>query len=363
VVIQSDDWGRVGVRDKQGYEFLRSRGIRLGERPYDLYTLETAGDVRALASLLRRHHDSTGRCPCLVMNFCTANLDFNRMREQEFESVKLLALAHGLPGSWLRPRLLKSYRDGIQQGVFYPALHGLTHFCPVAVENALEEGGERARLLRLLWDAETPFIYWRMPWIGYEYWNPERPHAGYLTGERQGKLIRQACEYFFALFGTPPVSACAPGYRSNRHTFAAWSQAGIKVAQHGTGSGLKAPHLDEFGILNLYRTIDFEPSQRELDIEKYLQIAGSCFMRGLPVIISIHAINFHSSIKDFRTSSLAALDSLLAALEARYPELLYVNDADLYAIATEGTFRNTQEVAVFATPREWKTRMAHEGAL
>ena len=122
--------------------------------------------------------------------------------------------------------------------------------------------------------------------------------------------------------------------------------------------------MDEFGLLHLYRTIDLEPSQRELDIEKYLQIAGSCFSRGLPVIISIHSINFHSSLKDFRTSTLAVFDLLLTALESKYPELLYVHDRDLYAIATEGAFRSRDKnIAVVATHQEWKARVAYQGGL
>jgi hypothetical protein len=364
VVLQSDDWGKVGVRDREGHEQLRARGLRLGEHPYDMYTLETAGDVTALAALLMRHHDSTGRSPCLVMNFCTANMDFKKMREEGFARVRLLPLAQGLPGSWSRPGLVESYRAGIQQGVFFPGLHGLTHFCPLAVENALAENGERARLLRLFWDAETPYIYWRMPWIGYEYCNPEKPHAGFLSADRQRDRIKQAAAQFSALFGAPTVSACAPGYLANRNTHLAWAGAGIHVAQSGSAAGLKAPYLDESGILHLYRTIDFEPSQRELDVEKHMQIAAACISRGLPVVVSVHSINFHSTLKDFRTPTLVALDSLLTSLEARYPELLYVNDVDLYAIVTEGAFRSRDErVSVSTTRPEWKVRVAHQGVM
>src|SRR5713101_6927410 len=87
VVLQSDDWGRVGVRDREGHEQLRSRGLRLGEHPYDLYTLETAGDVTAPASVLGSHYHLAGPPPCLVMNFCTSNMDFGKMREQGFTRV------------------------------------------------------------------------------------------------------------------------------------------------------------------------------------------------------------------------------------------------------------------------------------
>src|ERR1700690_1915037 len=364
VVLQSDDWGRVGVRDREGYELLRSRGFRLGERAYDLYTLETADDVGALAGGLGRHQDSTGRRPCMVMNVCAANLDFNKMREGGFKEIALLPLAQGLPGKWSRPGLVEAYRAGIEQGVFHPGLHGVTHFNPVAVANALAQGGERARLLRTFWEAETPYIFWRMPWIGYEYWNPEKPHAGFMEAGRQREVIEQACRNFTALFGTRPSSACAPGCRANRDTHQAWAEQGIHVAESGTGSGLKAPHVDEFGVLHLYRTIDFEPSQSELDPEKYLQIAGNCFSKGLPVVISTHAVNFHSTIKDFRTPTLEALDSLLTALEAKYAELLYVHNEDLYNLVTQGALAQGKvEVKVTASREDWNSRFVHQGAV
>src|SRR6201984_3942027 len=76
VLIQSDDWVRVGVRDRQGYEELRACGIRLGKNPYDFYSLETAEDVIAISDLLKRDRDGTGRPACLGMNFILANPNF-----------------------------------------------------------------------------------------------------------------------------------------------------------------------------------------------------------------------------------------------------------------------------------------------
>ena len=98
VLIQSDDWGRVGVRDREGHEQLRASGIRLGENPYDFYTLETAEDVIAISDLLKRHRDGTGRPACLVMNFILANLNFAKMADGKFRELQLLPLTRGLPG-------------------------------------------------------------------------------------------------------------------------------------------------------------------------------------------------------------------------------------------------------------------------
>ena len=364
VVLHSDDWGRVGVRDREGFELLRSQGLRLGERPYDLYTLETAEDVLAVVELLGRHHDSSGRSPCLMMNSCVANLDFEKMRNEGFRYIRLLPLAKGLPGSWSRPGLFEAYRHGIAKRLLQPAFHGSLHFSEAAISKALAANGERARLLQTLWTAETPYIFWRMPWIGYEFWNPDERGGGrFLAPDQQRHLIGKEIEMFTQLFGTRPFSACAPGYRSNADTFQIWSELGIQVAVSGTGDGLRAPHMDKFGILHLYRNIDFEPVQQEVDLNKYLEMAEVCFSRGIPLIISIHSINFHSTLKDFRSPSVVALDRLLSALESKYSEMLYANDKDLYQVVVAGELADGSErVKASAAQHPMKVQAAHMGA-
>lgn len=362
VLLQSDDWGRVGVRDREGYEQLRASGIHLGKNPYDYYSLETAEDVMALRDMLRRHRDSTGRPACLVMNFLLANLDFRKTAENGFKDVDLKPLSQGLPGAWKRPGLFEAYRQGISDDVFYPALHGLTHFCRLAVQRALELPGDRSNLLHTLWKAETPYIYWRMPWIGYEYSNPEKPQAGFLNAGVQGSLIAEAARGFQEFFGTAAMSACAPGYRANGDTHRSWSQCGVRVAQNGNGGALP-PFMDEWDMLNLHRTIDVEPFERDLPLEKYIQLAERCFERGIPAIVSMHSINFHSSLKDFRGHALRVLDELLSALESKHPNLLYVHDMNLYELVTRGKFKGPRgPVSVEIKHGDRKSRAFTRGA-
>jgi len=363
VLLHSDDWGRVGVRDREGFDLLRSQGVRLGERPYDLYSLETAEDVAAVVGLLQRHHDASGRCPFLMMNTCAANLDFPKMKQDGFRRVLLKPLIKGLPGQWSRPGLFDAYKVGIKAGVLQPALHGITHFSEAAVLKVLAKKNEQAELLLKLWEAETPYIFWRMPWVGYEFWDPEDAKEKFLNRQRQRELIIQGFQLLSLLTGTKPVSACAPGYRANADTHRAWAEVGIRVAVNGTGDGIRAPHLDDFGLLHVYRNVDLEPSQHDSEIEKYVELAGMCFARGLPVIISIHSINFHSTLKDFRSSSIAVLDQLLAALETKYPDLLYANDEDLYRMVTKGQLADgSEKVKVSITQQSWNARAAQMGS-
>src|SRR5260370_4751813 len=157
VLFQSDDWGRAGVRDREGWEELRAAGWNLGEEPYDFYSLETAEDVHALGEVLSKHRDSTGRRPSMVMNFIMANVDFDRCFEPGETQIPLRPLTEGLPGTWHRPQLLEAYRQGVRERLFFPALHGLTHFCERAVARELAVGGERSQLVKKLWRARrTP---------------------------------------------------------------------------------------------------------------------------------------------------------------------------------------------------------------
>jgi hypothetical protein len=356
VVLQSDDWGRVGVRDREGYEQLRDLGVNLGERSYDFYSLETAEDVAAIVSLLQRHRDSTGRTACLGMNFIVANVDFAKVKANDFRQIYLRGLTEGLPDGWRRPGLFEAYREGISAGVLSPALHGTTHFCRPAVERHLDDQGERGALLRTLWKAGVPYIHWRMLWVGFEYWDPEPPQEDFLTSDVQESLIDSAVEEFARFFAKAPRSACAPGYRANKNTHRAWAKRGIQVAQNGAGSGLP-PHFDEDGILNLYRSMDFEPAAgQEFSVDECLRAAEDCFARGLPAIVSVHSINFHSTIKDFRSRTLGLLDEFLTALEAQHSDLLYVRDEDLYDLVDKGTFESMQSaVRVAVTKRKFTT--------
>ena len=338
VLFQSDDWGRAGVRDQEGWDQLRAAGLNLGEKPYDFYTLETADDLRELAALLARHRDSIGRKPSIVMNFIMANINFDRCFEPDLKQIPLRPLSQGIPGTWNRPGLLEAYRDGVQEGLFYPALHGLTHFCERVVLREFNADGQRGELIRTMWNAQTSYVYWRMPWIGYEYWDPNvRPARRSLPIEDQRAAIGRATAVFRELFGVGPFSACAPGYRASADTRISWFENGVRVAQNGPGES-EFPYLDENGMLFTFRTVEMEPAMERCEIKNLLARVNECFERGCPVVISLHSINFHSTIRDFRTPMLKLLDEFLIELERKWPDLLYVHDQDLYSIVTKGCY-------------------------
>jgi hypothetical protein len=362
VLFQSDDWGRAGMRDETAAQSLRAAGLSLGEHPYDFYSLETSEDLCDLRQTLLRHRDSTGRPASMGMNFVMANLDFKKIANDGFRAIHLLPLNEGLPENWERRGLVEGYFEGITEGVFRPALHGATHFCRSAVERQLTSSSDRGALLRTLWQADTSYIHWRMPWIGYEYWDPEQTQEErFLPAKVQQDLIGQAVGIFARLFSTLPRSACAPGYRSNDDTLRAWAKYGVRVVQNGTGT-LTPPHIDRFGLLQLYRTIDFEPAtDPAFSLERCVQAADECFARGIPAIVSVHSINFHSTLKIYRGRSLQFLDQFLSLLEAKYSNLLYLHDQDVDELVRNGSAELSAPVIV--TRKNFtKSRVAKQGS-
>jgi hypothetical protein len=355
VLFHSDDWGLAGIRDREGGEELRGAGLNLGESPYDSYSLETAEDLHFLYEVLLRHRDSVGRPPCMIFNYILANVDFLRVMESGYSGLPLLPLEEGFPGAWRRPGLLEAHGTGIRRGLIHPALHGVTHFCQRAAKRVMGGGDERASLLRLLYQAHTPMIPGRTPWLGFEYRDePGVGGDGWLDSLEQRNLIQEGKNLFQRTFGKAPLSACAPGYRANQDTLRGWAEAGIRVVQEGPGFA-RAPYFDPHGLLHLHRNVPFEPA---LDVkgsaeEAVLEKAAEAFRKGRPAVLCMHSVNFHSTLRNHRDRTLEKLDRFLTLLESRFGDLLYLHDLDLWQILQEGRFcREGKEVKV-SPRRRW----------
>lgn len=356
VLFQSDDWGLLGIRDREGFEELRSAGLDLGGHPRDFASLETAEDLGRLYEVLSGHRDSIGRSPCVTCNFVLANVDFPEVLSSAPARLFLKPLDRGLPGRWKRPGLREAYREGLERGLLYPAFHGLTHFCRRAAEGALRADDERGRLLRTLYRAETPLIHHLIPWIGFEYRDDSGGDgAGWLDRATQTRLIGEGVGLFQRVFGRAPVSACAPGYRANDDTRQAWAGAGIRVAQNGPSQDL-GPHYDRTGLLMLYRNVPFEPAlEPDLHTEDHLVArAQEAFRAGKPAVVCTHSVNFHSTLRDYREATLARLDRALASLERAHPDLLYIHDGDILSCVERGGYEHAGQWIPVRPRRRWQ---------
>src|SRR5262249_29204107 len=85
------------------------------------------------------------------------------------------------------------------------------------------------------------------------------------------------------------------------------------------------------------------------------EIARQCLASSLPLVISVHAINFQSSLRDFRRITLDHLHRLLNTLEEEYPALCYIHDVDLWQIVHYGKYDHASgTVTVSARNRRFR---------
>jgi len=346
VILQSDDWGLVGIEHKDSFDqIVKDCGLNQEYSHLNYYGQETADDLAALYKVLSSHRDSAGNHPILECNFILANVDFEHVVASGFERLPLKPIHEGPPWPWKRPGLLEAYREGIRQQYIYPALHGVTHFCYPAVKRIIREHSGRGELLRNLLQIGTPQAYQFSPWVGYEFRDPE---TGWLSFAAQANAVAQGAAMFRKTFERSPLSACAPGYRANAATFRAWGKAGIKVVQNGPGLNVP-PFIGRHRLLHLHRNVPFEPAidPEYFTVERAFQAAQRSVETGQPIIVCTHSVNFHSTLRNFRDLTLERLDQLLSRLENAFSDLLYIHDEDLWDIARQGRFsRNGKPVSI-----------------
>jgi hypothetical protein len=324
VVIQSDDWGRVGIPSLEALERLKAAGAKVGHSPWDRYGLESVGDLDALGNTLALIADRDGNSPCFTANFVMANADLARMRAERYEAFRWIAIADGLPKPW-SDHLLSEYRDLITGGLFEPALHGFTHFNVQELLACLRENSERGERARLLVENEVPYLASVTPEYNFALVSRQGGEH-FLSEPEQADWVSTGLKLFTDVFGTKPATTCAPGYRSNLVTRKLWQDAGIESVQMvGT-----QPVAMRGGLVDIQRNVAFEPALDSGDVvARALGQARRAIRKGLPVVICSHSINYITRFTNAAENGRASLRKLLTGLLEEFPHLRFANTKSL----------------------------------
>ena len=157
VILQSDDWGRVGIPSLDVLDELRSLGFPVQRSRWDFYGLETVEDIERLAELLTQVRDSDGRPACLTANFVMANADLRRIRTGGWQEFASISIERGFPQPW-QDDLVPAYKRAIAANVFYPSLHGFTHFNIAAMMKAFRDPGDLGKRALALAERDIPYL-------------------------------------------------------------------------------------------------------------------------------------------------------------------------------------------------------------
>jgi hypothetical protein len=328
VVIQSDDWGRTGTPDAAALSELRDSGFPIGDSPWDYYGLESAQDLHELGTILGQFRDQENQPACMVANFILANPDLRRMRSTDWREIHWVEIKQGLPAPWNEPGLHQAYDALINAGVFRPALHGYSHFNEAAWSEALHQPktdlGKRTRALA---EHDIPYLASLTPEFNFALVVRHGARETFRPEHEQALWVQNSVRAYCEMFGHSPISTCAPGYRSNFATDHCWQQASIQVVQ----TAERCLPYYRCGLLVLPRNVFFEPVFSDSDaVDLALESAEAAVSSGLPVVICSHSINYMERHLKRAAYGRAALSSLLNRLLARFPNLRFAHDANVY---------------------------------
>jgi hypothetical protein len=330
VILASDDWGQSALPNRDAFERAVTT-LGIGAHPFDLQGLETPQDIDDLAELLYRHRDSRCRSAVLSSYFILGNVEPRASLEARRPVV--MPIDKGWPGSSDDDARWASYREAIRNGLMAPGLHGFVHCSLRQLGRALAEGTERGAALEELWRLDIPYLPSVTPWAAFAYenaWNTSEPVSE--TVEVQRELIEAGSLAFRRVFGEGR-GTCAPGYRHYTTTVELLRAHGFDSVQSGVQPGGWGPIALRSGGWSVPRNVSFEVAIRPSDtVEAAFARIARLVDRGFPAVVSIHSINFQSSIRDHKTVAMNALDELLTSVERRYGTLVYASSDELAAL-------------------------------
>lgn len=345
LVIQSDDWGSERVpsnelRDKLGS--LEGIGINDAYAQYD--SLCSPEDIEAMYEVLGRHKDSVGRHPIITANVIMGNPDFLKIIESGFQEYYWEPLKETFERNEIEESL-SLWKQGIDGGLMDFQYHGREHVNVPFWLNALKHGPRSVRLAAELNVFGVDFAN-----LGLRK-NNCLAAWDFNSREQEDEVIKsigEGLDAFMDYFGKDSVSVIAPSYTwSNRIEEFLLSKGvrdmqGIMFQKHPVPGKenykrvLRITRKSTEGRLGYQmRNVFFEPSlhgHRD-QVKSALLRIEQAFSAGKPGIICMHRINFSGSRNvTNREKSLEQLNSLLAAVVKKWPEVQFIGSSELAAI-------------------------------
>jgi len=268
-----------------------------------------------------------------------ANADIRRMRSEGFGEFRFVPITEGLPIPWAESSLLEQYRSLIADRVFYPGLHGFTHFSPEGMLRGWHDTGEYGERTRSLLIEDIPYLASVTPEYNFALLDRSDRAEVYADYSVQRDWVGRGVQLFREAFGYPPVTTCAPGYRYNDASFAAWVDCRIRVVQTPGSVGV----YESERVMVIERNVAFEPLLDDGQVvEKALNRMRHVVAAGWIPVICTHSINYISRYCAGRDNSLKCLARFLWEVKNSFPEMRFANDADVltaYSNRDTGWFR------------------------
>ncbi|MFY8165263.1 MAG: hypothetical protein ACOVJ8_01645, partial [Sediminibacterium sp.] len=342
VVFESDDWGSIRMPNKLVYDQLRQKIKGVDKLPYQRYdTLANKEDLYALFACLRSFKDHQGNYPVITANTIMANPDFDMIKQDNYENYHYESFTKTIE-RYYGNEVFPLWKQGIQEGIFFPQFHGREHLNVKRWLFALQENIGHVRLAfeHGFFDLSTSLT------IGENSFMDALDIATPEDLEEIKLILADGLKLFENIFGFKAKTFIAPCYVWSGELESTLKQYGVigiqgnwfqKVPLPGTPGLYKnkfhyTGQKNKHGQFYLVRNASFEPSDNpEFDwISDVLKRAEVAFRMGKPLIISTHRLNYIGAIVPENSKrNLDLLAKLLSQLLERHPEIEFLNSAQL----------------------------------
>ena len=147
VVLESDDWGSIRTSSKEAYNMLLNAGTRVDKCPYCKNdSLASQDDLQLLFEVLAKHKDSKGKPALITANTIVANPDFDKIKEQRFETYFYEPFTETLKKYPNHEKSFQLWKEGISSNLFFPQFHGREHLNVHRWLQALRSGSKETLL-------------------------------------------------------------------------------------------------------------------------------------------------------------------------------------------------------------------------
>lgn len=347
VVFESDDWGSIRMPSLSSFYKLEKAGVNMSgkdARRYNLNdTLASSDDLECLFEVLSSVKDRSGNNAIFTPVTIVANPDFKKIRDSGYKKYFYEPFTETLeryPGC---ERSFDLWKEGIENKLFIPQMHGREHLSIFAWMKALQEGEGQTILAfeEKLWG----FVPDQQKYPGTDY------QAAFLLGdpvelEAHKRVIKEGLDLFEKLFGYKAKYFVPPNGPFNNRLNRTLIENGVKyrstakvqIEPLGNGQTRKVFHYlgqkEKNGITYITRNCFFEPSQSGIDwLDNCLNDVKIAFRWHKPAIISTHRVNYTGSLnKENRENGLHKLSKLLNKITGNWPDVEFMTTDQLGSI-------------------------------
>lgn len=337
VVIESDDWGSIRMPSIETYEYLISKGVKLGKFGYEkVDTIASREDLEKLFEVCNSFHDINGRPIVITANSVVVNPDFEKIKDSDYQEYFFESITTTMERYYPGASPFPLWKEGMNAGVFHPQLHGREHVNVPMWLNSLRKDHPGARLAFdrgvFSFVVDKSLDKRGKNTSSYYYLNEQE-------FEFDKKSIQESAKLFEDLFGYKSKSFIAAAYKWDERIEDVWNTVGVKYIQgsyyHDYNGKKKYHFLGAKNINNqifLNRNAFFEYSQDQQKdwIGETLENAKIAFFWHKPLTICAHRLNFIGTLsQQNRDVNLERFKRLFTELQKRWPDIEFLTSDEL----------------------------------